>query len=116
MKDTKVYSLDEVYYTTDLEEIENMLEQDGEITGDEVIYVGEQVKVYHKQFINIDSLIESMQDSAYNEYSDGYLGSISKEELQKAELAIIQIFNKYFEQPTWFHVKNVKEIKLKEVS
>lgn len=116
MEDTKVYSLDEVYYTTELEEIENILDQDGEITGDEVIYVGEQVKVYHKQFINIDNFIEPMQDSAYNDYSDGYLENTSKEDLQKAELEIIQTFNKYFKQPTWFHVKNVKEVKLKEVS
>ncbi|NQY22802.1 MAG: hypothetical protein HRT41_02130 [Campylobacteraceae bacterium] len=103
------YSLDgETYY--EREHIEYELESYGE---SDIVYVGEQIKQKHSDFIGIDDLIEKMKENAHEvspDFSDDYLGDMTKEHQNNIEKIILDYLDKNIEQPTFYLIENVKEI------
>lgn len=116
-----VFSTDEEYYYDDVdyilecvEDLEND-EKDNDINI--TIYVAEKVERKHKEFIDVDSLIERMQELSYDvggEFSESYLEDITKEQKVDMEKVILEYFNENIRQPSFFTVKNVKEIDVEE--
>ena len=79
------YSLNEEEYH-DIDYIAQELKDDKSIL---TVFVGEAIQPTHKQFIVSVDICEEMQNRAYDEfdeYAEGYLVSVSKE--QKEELEI----------------------------
>lgn len=111
-----VYSFnEEAYY--DIDDIIEMVEID-KIPKDRFIYVAEQVKYYHKDFIPLIDFQDILQDLAYDEVSEwceGYVEDLTKEKEEALKNLIIEWFDKNIEQPRFFTVKNVRKIMLEEV-
>ena len=81
------------------------------------IFVG--VKECYKPKIDGERVIDQLTDQAYDEageYSINYLDNIKDDELEELEKELTKTFNKwakkYKYEPTFFLVKNAKEIKL----
>lgn len=81
-----------------------------------IVYVGEQQKKTHKDFINVDSLIEKMQEDANfeSEYADGYLEDFTKEHEENLEKLILEYMDKNLAQPNFYEVINIQEISIAE--
>ncbi len=109
------YSIDEeTYYSRDC--VADMLE-DGETDEIDYVYVGEKVEFKHKDFIFATDILCEAKERAYDkvsEWCEGYLDSIPKEKLEQLNELVLKWFNENVEQPTFFTVKNVKRIIVKE--
>ena len=102
----QVFSLDgDMFY----ENIDDIIDK---VSVTKTIYVGEKVEKHHKDFININYLIEQMQELAYDvsEYSEGYLEDITIEHKNNIEKIILEYMNKYIDKPKFYEVINIKEI------
>lgn len=103
-----IFSLDgDIFY----ENIDDVID---EISMNKTIYVGEKVKKYHKDFIdinNIDYLIEQMQESASNfsDYSEDYLDDITTEHKNNIKKIILEYMDKHIDQPKFYEVINIRK-------
>lgn len=104
------FSLNGEDYETDPESIK------GKVDGQTVVYVGEQKRSLHKDFINIDSLIENMQETANfeSEYADDYLEDFTKEHESELEKLILEYMDKHLSQPNFYEAVNIQEISIEE--
>lgn len=112
MKEKYAYSIcGEIYYSK--KDILDFLDKED---SKQVIYVGECIYKKHEDFIDADDIIEMAKDRAYedNEYAEGYLDDITKEKEQELNKLIIDWLNNNAEQPTFFTVKNIKQITSEE--
>lgn len=114
----KVYSLDNERYYDDIDEILELIEEDYDSEKPKYIYEADKVKVTHKDYINVDSLLEDMKDRAYEDYEEGSYGYLEDEKyIQKIECLealIIDYMDKNFKQPTWYRVENIKKVVLND--
>ena len=114
----KVYSLDNESYYDDIEEILELIEEDYEDEKPKYIYEADKVIVTHKDYINVDSLLEDMKDRVYEDYEEGSYGYLENEkDIQKIECLealIIDYMDKNFKQPTWYRVENIKKVVLND--
>lgn len=107
------YSLNEEEYH-DIDYIAQELEDDKEIL---IVFVGEGIKPTHKQFIEAIDICEEMQNRAYDEfdeYSEGYLDGITKEQEEELNNLIANWFDKNIQEPNFYRIKNTKEITREE--
>lgn len=108
------YSLDESLY----EDYDSIFDQiEGEDGNREFVYVGEKIKQTHSNFLDIDSLFESMGKQAYevgDEWSEDYLDNELKEHKVNLEKIILEYMDKNITQPNFFLIKNVKKITVEE--
>lgn len=115
MSDLLYYSIDEeTYYSRDC--VADMLEN-GDTDEVDCVYVGEKVEFKHKDFIFATDVLCEARERAYDkvsEWCEGYLDAIPKEKLEQLNELILKWFNENVEQPTFFTVKNVKRITVKE--
>lgn len=81
-----------------------------------IIYVAEQKRALHKDFINIDSLIENMQEAANfeSEYADDYLEDFKEEHESELEKLILEYMDKNLAQPNFYEAVNIQEISVEE--
>ena len=103
------YSLNEEEYH-DIDYIAQELEDDKEIL---TVFVGEGIKPTHKQFIECIDICEEMQNYAYDEfdeYSEGYLDGITKEQKEELNNLIASWFDKNIQEPNFYRIKNAKQI------
>lgn len=107
------YSLNEEEYH-DIDYIAQELEDDKELL---TVFVGEGIKPTHKQFIVAIDICEEMQNKAYDEfdeYSEGYLDGITKEQEEELNNLIASWFDKNIQEPNFYRIKNAKEITREE--
>lgn len=114
----KVYSLDNERYYDDIEEILELIEEDYKGENPKYIYEADKVKVTHKDYINVVSLLENMKDSAYEDYEEGSYSYLEDEkdiwEIECLEALVIDYMDKNFKQPTWYRVENIKKVVLND--
>ena len=86
------------------------------INGQTIVYVGEQKRSLHKDFINLDSLIENMQEAACfeSEYADNYLEDLTEEHSDNLEKLILEYMDKNLAQPNFYEAVNVQEISVEK--
>jgi len=120
MKNLKCFSFDEVEWFLDEDYILDQIEEN-EFKDEDVIYVADAEFMQHKDYLNISYLIESMQDSAYDNYEDcdDYLSEFienrnKSEKYNELQNLILNWLNTNIEQPNWYNTKNVEEITIKE--
>ena len=104
------FSLDAEKFETDSEIIMDKIKEH------KIIYVGEQKRALHKDFINIDSLIENMQEAAAfeSEYADDYLEDFKEEHESELEKLILEYMDKNLAQPNFYEAVNIQEISVEE--
>ncbi len=103
------YSLNEEEYH-DIDYIAQELKDDKSIL---TVFVGEAIQPTHKQFIVSVDICEEMQNRAYDEfdeYAEGYLVSVSKEQKEELNNLITDWFDKNVKKPNFYRIKNAKEI------
>ena len=107
-----VFSLDGNMFYENIDDIIN------EISVNNTIYIGEKVEKYHKDFINIDYIIEQMKELAYDisNYSEDYLEDITIEHKNNIEKIILEYMNKHINQPKFYEVINIKEVLCESVA
>lgn len=78
----------------------------------ETIFVATPKFGTHKDMFNIDSLIEEMQDNAYQECEEAedYLSEITKEHKLELTKLILNYLKKHARPPNFFEAINIKEI------
>ncbi|MDX9744230.1 MAG: hypothetical protein RBT59_10455 [Arcobacteraceae bacterium] len=107
------YSLDEEEYH-DIDYIAEQLKEDKERL---TVFVGEAIKPTHKQFIVAIDICEEMQNKAYDEfdeYSEGYLVEITKEQEEELNNLIAIWFNQNAKEPNFYRIENAKQITREE--
>lgn len=112
MEDNIFYSIcGEKYYKIDT--VADMIEDDPEV---KTIHKGIGIFKSHKDFIDADDIIERAKDRAYedNEYAEGYLDDITKEQEQELNKLIIDWFSKNACHPTFFTVEKSEEITIEQ--
>ena len=104
------FSLDGEKFETDSEIIMDQIKEH------KIIYVGEQKRPHHKDFIKIDSLIENMQEAATfeSEYADDYLEDFTEEHESELEKLILEYMDKNLSQPNFYEAVNIQEISVEE--
>lgn len=81
------------------------------------IFIGETTQNF-QPYINPREIIESIQESAYDdsEYSDDYLENITPQQLDELDEEINFVISKWIKrhnfEPTWFLVKNIKKFSI----
>jgi hypothetical protein len=114
----KVYSLDNERYYDDIEEILELIEEDYDDEKPEYIYEANKVKVTHKDYINVDTLIEAMKDRAYEDYEEGSYSYLEDEKdilkIECLEALILDYMDINFKQPNWYRVENIKKVVLND--
>jgi len=115
-KSKTVYSCDgEEVFTECWENILNELSDrhpNGSIVS---ILKGVSVPAAHQQFIFASEIIESMRERAFEGFDDlagTYLNNINKPHVDQLQQLLIDWFDKNAEQPTFYNVKNIKEIEI----
>lgn len=107
------YSLDGEEYH-DIDYIAQELEDDKERL---IVFIGEGIKPTHKQFIITVDICEEMQNKAYDEfdeYSEGYLAEITKEQEEELNNLIANWFDKNAKEPNFYRIENAKQITREE--
>ncbi len=98
-------------YTLQL--IEDLVLQDSDI-----IYIGENQKITHKEFYRSVDIQENMLNRAYDEFdelADNYLDwKTNKEKFSELDKLVLDWLDKNIEQPTFYRIINTKEITVKE--
>ena len=114
----KVYSLDNERYYDDIEEILELIEEDYEDEKPKYIYEADKVIVTHKDYIDVDSLLEDMKDKAYEDYEEVSYGYLEDNRdiwnFKCLEAYILDYMDKNFKQPTWYRVENIKKVVLND--
>jgi hypothetical protein len=112
----KVYSRNEEDWY-ELEDITDGIEADYK-AGDEVeILEGDAVLFTHKEFINVDRIIEDIQEAAYDEigeWQQDYLDDLANDKDKMLELnkLLLDFITTNSKAPTCYKVVNVKETKI----
>jgi hypothetical protein len=112
----EVYSINEEDWY-ELEDVMDDLEADHQ-AGDEVeIFKGDAVLFTHKEFINVDRIIEDIQEAAYDEigeWQQDYLEDLANDKDKMLELnrLLLDFITANSKAPTCYKVVNVKEIKV----
>jgi len=109
-----VYSLDESAFY-DYESIIETAKEDYEIGTEVTIYKGEPVEFNHSDFIDIEHIIDSIKERAFeecDEYADLYLNDLCKDSKKVLKEIIAEWLNKNTKKPNFYTVKNVVEIKV----
>lgn len=113
------YSLDNERYF----DIQDILEMINELTSEykqlehSFIYIGDKIELFHKDFFNVDNLVESITDAAYEEsedYSDNYISQFTDEKKKDLSSLVLKFLNENINQPDFFHIENIKQLKLKD--
>lgn len=87
-------------------------------SGDKVeIFEGDAVLFTHKEFINVDRIIEDIQEAAYDEigeWQQDYLDDLAGDKDKMIELnkLLLDFITENAKVPTCYKVVNVKEIKI----
>lgn len=109
-----------LYYSLDDEEYHDIDYIAEQLKDDETrltIFVGEGIRPTHKQFIILVDICEEMQNRAYDEfdeYSEGYLVEVTKEQEEELNNLIADWFDKNVKKPNFYHIENAKEISREE--
>lgn len=108
--ENKAFSFnDESYY----DDIDYILKKIDDTTT--VIYVADKVKKEHKNFLSVDSILDDMANSAWEDAEDisqtygNHLLNLSKEHKEGLEKVILDYMNEHVPKPDFYHVENVKE-------
>lgn len=78
------------------------------------LFKGLKKKQEFKDYLNVDSFLEQISESAYDnsgDYAEDYLCHVSVEQKQELESLICSWAEKNKLSPTWFMVEEVKEVK-----
>jgi hypothetical protein len=79
------------------------------------VWRGESREINHLDFINGDSIIESIQDSCldeHGEYAEHYLAELKDNEVPELEQLISEWLIKKTGNPKFFGVHNLKKVKI----
>ena len=118
---TREIKMSDIYYSTDEEvynhDCINDAIDDFEIGEIVTVYQGESVQKKASDFVyfDSDSLVENACDNV-GEYAEGWLTNTKEEELDlqtMVKAAVDAWADKHRKQPTFYGVKNIKEIKVK---
>ena len=105
-----VYSVDEEFFIEDIDELDLGDAEDGDRI---VIYRGTPVKVTHMDFLKDISLVEILQDAAYEEdgeMAEDYMTDLNDEDEAEMMKEINKIVCKYASQPNYHRVENITPI------
>lgn len=111
-----MYSINEINYYS-YEDMKEIVETDKTIT---FLYVGEKIVFKHSDFFNIKTMIEEIENSAYEEsedFSTNYIDKLSNmgiEKENKLNKLIIDFLDNNIDQPDFFKIKNLKKIEIKD--
>ena len=111
----KVYSSNGETFS-DFETVMDDLEGWHDLGEEVTIYEGEKIPFHHASFFSVDTIVEQMQDNAYDrvpEFSESYLEDFTVENKRALQDLIIRFFNDHAKQPNFYAVVNVKEVKIK---
>lgn len=106
------YSLDESIFM-DKEDVIDQLDGD-----EKIVYVGEQVKKFHSDFINVNSILGDIAERATEsggEFSDSYsdeLFGLNKDKKEMLKVLISDYLKGVINEPSFYEIKNVKEISI----
>lgn len=114
-----VYSLNNETYLNiqDILEMINDLSSEYKQSEQSFIYIGDKIELFHKDFFNVDSLVESITDGAYEEsedYSNNYISQYTDEKKKALSSLVLKFLNENIDQPDFFHIENIKQFKLKD--
>ena len=107
------YSLDEEEY----HDIDCIAEQSEDDETRLTVFVGEGIRPTQNQFIISVDICEEMQNRAYDEfdeYSEGYLVEVTKEQEEELNNLIVDWFDKNVKKPNFYRIENAKEISREE--
>lgn len=113
-----VFSVNNEKFTDDSEYILDI----AKAKGLKEIKVGEAIQQKHSDIVgisNVDTLIESIQDTAYDNFdcfSIGYLDDITTKDKEKLKETVSSFLNKNSRQPDFFTVTNIKKINISNIS
>lgn len=103
------FSIDEeTYYTYD-----NIVDEIADTEEDINVSVGEHIKQYHSNYMDIDYFIEYMIDRAYEtvgEIAEIYLEDLTNEHKKELENIIQDYLNKVVGEPRFWEIGRTKEI------
>lgn len=95
--------------------VDNMSKEELKTATEVTLYRGEPKHADFSDFFCVDSLIETMQINAYDNYgehSEGYLEDVTEEHKKELERLILEWAQKSdFKVPTFYLVNNVKKVK-----
>lgn len=107
-----VYSVDGVMFFTH-EEIMDDLENGNELGARVVIFRGVPVEVRHADYVRDLSIIEMVQNIAYddeNDMADDYLVDVTEEQEKTLLEEVVKLFDDMFPQPGYYRVVDIEEI------
>ena len=113
MSEDLVYSIDgERFYH--LDEVMKTLKGDYE-PGKHKIKCGTPKKLHHSEFINGDHLVESIQESCFDEhgeYAEDYLSNLKDGDIKELEQLIANFLTKKVGDIKFFSVENIKTVEV----
>ena len=80
-----------------------------------VIYKGVKVSRKHNDYFNANSIIEDIQESAFNDvgdFAEGYLTELSLQDIKQLQYMLSKWLDKNAAQPLFYAVKNVTPIQI----
>ncbi len=112
-----VFSADGKDFTDDIDYVLNIAKSRNITT----IRVAQEVKKTHRDLVDIteiDSFIEQIQNSVYdehNECSNGYLDDFDSNKKEKLTELVVSFLNKNVVQPNFFQVSNIENVSINEI-
>ncbi len=100
------YSFNDVEYY-EYQDIIDMIEIDKEVSN--YIYIGTKKIYSHKDFMDVNFLIEGMQEFSQDscgEWAENYLSNITKEQKDNLKEYILKWFNENVDQPSFFNIES----------
>ena len=100
------YSFNDVEYY-EYQDIIDMIEIDKEVS--DYIYIGTKKIYSHKDFMDVNFLIEGMQEFSQDscgEWAENYLSNITKEQKDNLKEHILKWFNENVDQPSFFNIES----------
>ena len=100
------YSFNDVDYY-EYQDIIDMIEIDKEVS--DYIYIGTKKIYSHKDFMDVNFLIEGMQDFSQDscgEWAENYLSNVTKEQKDNLKEYILKWFNENVDQPSFFNIES----------
>lgn len=95
-----------------LNDVQLVLEQIEENDKIKTIFIGTPKFVTHKNYFDIDDIIENMKERAYDEskYDDNYLSDMTDDHKVKLTKLILDYLHKHIKSPNFFELTNIKEV------
>ena len=110
--ENEAFSFNEEDYVNSVEEIIDNLEGD-----EKYVYIGKTIKQNHKNFLDVDYLLEQMSDQAYDigsEWTEDYLEGIDKNHKDNIEKMILEYMDKHIAQPNFYLIGEVEKVTVEE--